>query len=66
MIQKDFDIEAMDRKIDKNLKCGFTIKQILSILKKELQDNLKVISVKHARNVELSDQIEYIETNHFK
>jgi len=64
MIQGDFNNQAMEEKIANNLKAGFSIQEIYIELCKELRSNIQALNIKHLRNVELSDQIEYIENNY--
>lgn len=59
-LSDDFDKEAMERKIKKNLE-HFTLEQIKFGLMQEKLDVLKSIRVKEARAAELTDQIIYIE-----
>lgn len=60
VLSDDFDKEAMERKIKKNLE-KFTIEQIGMALRLEKLEVLKSIQVKEARAAELEDQIIYIE-----
>jgi hypothetical protein len=65
MKNENFDKEAMERKIKKNLDKGFTIEGILLALKEELKTTLRGIQALEARGLELSDQIEYMEEKRF-
>jgi hypothetical protein len=56
----DFDNEAMERKIKKNLDAGFTVPTIKIALLEELQDHLKNIRIREARMIELTDQMDYM------
>jgi len=62
MKNENFDKEAMERKIKKNLEAGFKdLNGIRLALQDELKTNLDAIRVHETRALELSDQIEYIE-----
>jgi hypothetical protein len=61
MKNENFDKEAMERKIKKNIEAGFTIPQIKIALREELKVILESIQIKEARCVELNDQIDYME-----
>ncbi len=61
MIQKDFNIKAMEEKIKINIEKGFTIEKIKIALREELMDNRKVALKLEQRATELFDQIEYID-----
>ncbi len=60
MIQKDFDVKAMEEKIAKNTP-NFTIKQMKIALREELIENRKSALVLEQRATELLDQIEYMD-----
>lgn len=64
-MRDDFNKEAMEEKIKVNVDKGFTLQGILLDMKKEQLENCKAISVREARNIELQDQIEYIEQEYF-
>ena len=60
MIQKDFDAEAMEKKIENNL-AKFTIDEMKIALRKELIANRKSALILEQRATELLDQIEYMD-----
>lgn len=60
MISDNFNRQAMEEKIKKNISLGFSLQDILRFLMAEEDRTLKEILIKEARIVELSDQIEYI------
>lgn len=61
MIQKDFNVEAMEEKIKINIEKGFTIDKIKIALREELIANRKYALTLEQRATELFDQIEYME-----
>ncbi len=61
MISESFDREAMEKKIELNLKEGFSIPKIKILLREEQLSISKQIQTCEARAVELQDQIEYME-----
>lgn len=64
MIQKDFDVKAMEEKIRINVEKGIDIKQIKILLREELIENRKQALFLDKRATELLDQIEYIDDNY--
>ena len=61
VLSDDFNKEAMERKIKKNLEAGFTIEQMKIALRDEKLSVLKSIQIKEARAAELEDQIIYMD-----
>ena len=61
VLSDDFNKEAMERKIKKNLEAGFTIEQMKIVLRDEKLSVLKSIQIKEARAAELEDQIIYMD-----
>lgn len=62
-LRDDFDKEAMERKIKKNLE-HFSIEQIKFALMSEKLEVLKSIRIQEARAAELADQITYMDENY--
>lgn len=60
MRAEDFDEEAMERKIEKNLKSGFDITGIKTALLDEASQNIRESRLREARAAELLDQIDYM------
>ena len=57
---ENFNNEAMEEKIKKNIAQGFTLQQIRECLMDELKGCLKTIHIYEARACELIDQVDYI------
>jgi hypothetical protein len=64
MRSENFNEQAMEEKIRLNNSKGISNPQIKIILREEMIANLKKISALEMRNVELHDQIDYMETKH--
>lgn len=60
-MREGFNMEAMEEKIKKNLDAGFTLEDIKIKLREELIANLKEVRNIEARNLELTDQMEYMD-----
>ena len=60
-MRDDFDRQAMEEKIRKNIEAGWTFPKIKEALMDEKKAVLERMQTLEARVVELSDQIEYME-----
>ena len=60
----DFNAEAMESKVEKNLKKGFDTKGIHVALMQEYLNVLERIKPLQIRAIELSDQIDYMKEKH--
>lgn len=64
MRSDNFNEEAMERKIKKNLEAGLNMIDIKIALREELKEVLKSIQIKEARATELTDQLDYMKKKH--
>jgi len=62
----DFNEQAMEEKIKKNIERGFTHKTILIELLSEQKKCFESMRTLEARAVELEDQIDYMREKHVK
>lgn len=60
-MKDNFNKEAMEEKIKLNEAKGFTPRKIQIALKEEQLTNLKQMAYLEERNIELQDQIDYME-----
>ena len=65
-MRKDFNIPAMENKIRLNLDKGWSIKGMYLASLREREQLLKDMQQIEARDIELSDQIEYMKENYAK
>lgn len=65
-MRSDFNKEAMREKVKNNMDLGFTIPGIKIALQEEQLANLKAMNVLEQRNLELADQIEFMEEEYGK
>ncbi len=62
----DFNEQAMEEKIKKNLARGFTIKTFLEELLNEQKGCFENMRISEMRIVELQDQIDYVKEKYVK